>query len=42
VLDRVLSVQLPEREAVARTLRLGELTLDLTASRRAGRTSPSS
>lgn len=31
VLDRVLSVQLPEREAVARTLRLGELSLDLTA-----------
>lgn len=31
VLDRVLSVQLPEREAMARALRLGELTLDLTA-----------
>jgi two-component system phosphate regulon response regulator PhoB len=31
VLDRVLSVQLPEREAVARTLRLGDLSLDLTA-----------
>ena len=27
----MLSVQLPEREAVARTLRLGELSLDLTA-----------
>ncbi|GMM60315.1 response regulator transcription factor [Novosphingobium pituita] len=31
VLDRVLSVQLPEREIVARTLRLGDLSLDLTA-----------
>ncbi|WP_298195039.1 response regulator transcription factor [Novosphingobium sp.] len=31
VLDRVLSVQLPEREAPARALRLGELSLDLTA-----------
>lgn len=31
VLDRVLSVQLPEREAPARSLRLGDLTLDLTA-----------
>ncbi|WP_298166545.1 response regulator transcription factor [Novosphingobium sp.] len=31
VLDRVLSVQLPEREAPARALRLGDLALDLTA-----------
>jgi two-component system phosphate regulon response regulator PhoB len=31
VLDRVLSVQLPEREAPGRTLRLGDLTLDLAA-----------
>lgn len=31
VLDRVLSVQLPERDAAARALRLGELALDLTA-----------
>ncbi len=31
VLDRVLSVQLPEREAPQRALRLGELSLDLTA-----------
>lgn len=31
VLDRVLSVQLPEREAPGRTLKLGELVLDLSA-----------
>ena len=31
VLDRVLSVQLPEREAPARSLKLGDLSLDLTA-----------
>ncbi len=31
VLDRVLSVQLPAREAPARALRLRELSLDLTA-----------
>lgn len=31
VLDRVLSVQLPEREAPARLLRLGDLALDLAA-----------
>lgn len=31
VLDRVLSVQLPEREAPARSLKLGDLALDLTA-----------
>lgn len=31
LLDRVLSVQLPERETPARQLRLGELTLDLAA-----------
>lgn len=31
VLDRVLSVQLPERDSQARALRLGELSLDLTA-----------
>lgn len=31
VLDRVLSGQLPDREAPARLLRLGDLSLDLTA-----------
>ena len=31
VLDRVLSVQLPEHEAPGRTLRLGDLLLDLAA-----------
>ncbi|EGD59000.1 two component transcriptional regulator [Novosphingobium nitrogenifigens DSM 19370] len=31
VLDRVLSVQLPEAEIPARTLRLGDLSLDLSA-----------
>lgn len=31
VLDRVLSVQLPDAEGPARTLRLGELSLDLAA-----------
>jgi two-component system phosphate regulon response regulator PhoB len=31
VLDRVLSVQLPERETPSRALRLGELSLDLGA-----------
>lgn len=31
VLDRVLSVQLPERDAPVRALRLGDLSLDLTA-----------
>ncbi|MFM9936023.1 MAG: response regulator transcription factor [Novosphingobium sp.] len=31
VLDRVLSVQLPERDAPVRSLRLGELSLDLAA-----------
>lgn len=31
VLDRVLSVQLPDHEAPARTLKLGDLTLDLAA-----------
>lgn len=31
LLDRVLSVQLPERDAASRTLTLGELTLDLSA-----------
>lgn len=31
LLDRVLSVQLPEHEAPARTLKLGDLTLDLAA-----------
>ncbi|WP_421848247.1 response regulator transcription factor [Novosphingobium sp.] len=31
VLDRVLSIQLPEREAPARSLKLGDLALDLTA-----------
>lgn len=31
VLDRVLSVQLPERDALGRILRLGELALDLGA-----------
>ncbi|BEU99829.1 response regulator transcription factor [Novosphingobium olei] len=31
VLDRVLSVQIPEREAPGRTLQLGNLTLDLAA-----------
>lgn len=31
VLDRVLSIQLPEREAPARALKLGDLSLDLTA-----------
>jgi two-component system phosphate regulon response regulator PhoB len=31
VLDRVLSVQLSDRDAPGRTLRLGELSLDLTA-----------
>lgn len=31
ILDRVLSVQLPDHEAPARVLRLGDLSLDLTA-----------
>ena len=31
LLDRVLSIQLPEHEAPARMLKLGELTLDLAA-----------
>lgn len=31
LLDRVLSVQLPEHDAPARTLKLGDLTLDLAA-----------
>ncbi|MEO0032054.1 MAG: hypothetical protein RIS94_1812 [Pseudomonadota bacterium] len=31
VLDRVLSVQIPERDVPGRTLRLGELALDLSA-----------
>lgn len=31
ILDRVLSVQLPDHEAPARVLRLGELSLDLAA-----------
>ncbi|MCW1381414.1 response regulator transcription factor [Novosphingobium sp. KCTC 2891] len=31
VLDRVLSVQLPERDVPGRTLRLGDLSLDLAA-----------
>ena len=31
MLDRVLSVQLPDHEAPARTLKLGDLTLDLAA-----------
>lgn len=31
LLDRVLSVQLPEHDAPARSLRLGDLTLDLAA-----------
>ncbi|MGL1512213.1 hypothetical protein ACSTHR_23255, partial [Vibrio parahaemolyticus] len=31
VLDRVLSVQLPDAEVPVRTLRLGDLSLDLSA-----------
>jgi len=41
VLDRVLSVQLPEREAPARLLRLGDLALDLAALQARWRTGPS-
>lgn len=40
VLDRVLSVQLPEREAPARALRLGDLSLDLTALQARWRETP--